>query len=480
MKNFLNLFSGIRNRLAAIIAIICFAIVTLTFVLQTILLVPTYNNLLDSKLSEALATVTNVLSGGNVPNGILEIQELASTGICIEISDADTMKPMLIVEGIGSQCLLHSGNPGNEVVDNANLLSMRMRAVEEIEFKYTMSSESDNNQQRVFGSLINDGNLTLIVSTDLEQIDVASEVISQQIYISLLLIIPIAVAIAFVFAGYFTAPISELGKATKQISAGNYDIKLDTDREDELGELANDFSIMTVELRRTSNLKDELLGNISHDLRTPLTLIKGYAETIRDFTGEVEEKRNEQLDIIINETDRLSGFISNVMELSKQNSGETPLELCTFDLCQYIADIVTRERHMAQMRGVTINLNLPNNEIYIDADPRQLDSAIHNLIENAVHHVGEDKIVVVGCDNTVTPIKIYIEDHGKGIGKEDINFIFDRYYRARADRGESGSGLGLAIVKSTFVRHGFNFGVDSSLGNGSTFWFTVDNARERL
>ncbi len=479
MKDFIDHFKGIRNRLAGIIAITCLGIVMFIFILQMVLLVPTYNNILDSKLSDALVGVTNVLKGRDVPEALSVINQLATDGMCIEISDSETLEPLLIWEGLGSQCLLHSGVAGNEVEQNANLLAMRIRATEENEYRHTISS-TPGDQQRVFGSYIEDSNQVILVSTDLEQIDVAGEVISRQIFISLALVLPIAVIIAFVFAGYFTAPISELGKATKQIASGNYDIKLDTDRDDELGELASDFSLMTTELRRTSNLKDELLGNISHDLRTPLTLIKGYAETIRDFTGDVEEKRNEQLDIIIEETDRLSSFIGNVMELSKQNSGETPLERCTLELCEFLSDIVSRERRMAELSGVSIELKLPTDEIYINADPRQLDSAIHNLIENAVTHVGDDKNVIVGCDNSVSPIKVFVTDHGKGISREDINFIFDRYYRARADRGERGSGLGLAIVKSTFVRHGFNFGVDSSLGNGSTFWFTVDIANKRL
>ncbi len=479
MKRFLDLFKGIRNRLAAIIALTCLGIVTFTFFLQSVLLVPTYNNILDTQLSKAIESASEAIENNDVPSAIRTITDIASNGICIEISDSESLKPLIIIEGIGSQCLLHSGEAGNELEENANLISMRMRASEEDNFRYTMTSDTDASQ-RIFGQTVGDDEQIIIVSTDLEQIDVAGTVIARQIFISLALTLPLAVAIAFVFAGYFTAPISELGKATKQVANGNYDIMLDTERDDELGDLAGDFSVMTNELKRSSKLKDELLGNISHDLRTPLTLIKGYAETIRDFTGEVEEKRNEQLDIIIAEADRLSGFISNVMELSKQNSGETPLERVRFDLCKFLEEIVFREKRMAELKGVTINLSLPPTEVYINADPRQLDSAVHNLIENAVTHVGEDKIVIVGCEPTAEITRVYIEDHGKGIGKQDINYIFDRYYRARADRGESGSGLGLAIVKSTFVQHGYNFGVDSSLGKGSTFWFTVDNVCERL
>ncbi len=473
----LDKLKGIRNRLAAFVAIICFGVVVFTFFLQSILLVPAYNTTLDTMLQRAVDDVELSLKDGNLASTIQTITTLASTGVCIEVSDAETLAPLMIADGLGTQCLIHTGTPGNEIMDEANLISMRLRAVDEATFKDTHREDSSGDEQRVFGHFIEDTGQVLLVSTDLEQIGVARGVINRQIFIALAIILPLAAGIAFIFAGFFTAPISKLCVATKQVAAGNYDIELDVERDDEFGNLSNDFSAMTTELRRTSKLKDELLGNISHDLRTPLTLIKGYAETMRDFTGNDEEKRNEQLDIIINETDRLSAFISDVMELSKQNSGEAPLEREVVDLYEFVKAVVLREQQIAELRGVSVSLRIPDNTVYINADRRSMDSVLHNLIENAVTHVGEDKKVLVSCVTQANSVKISIEDHGKGISKEDINFIFDRYYRVRDNRGVSGSGLGLAIVKSSLVRHGYNFGVDSSLGKGSTFWITVDIMR---
>ncbi len=477
MKSIIEKLKGIRNRLTAFVAIICFGVVVFTFMLQSLLLEPSYYNTLDSMLERTVSAVSESLNADSLPKTIQEITTLASTGICIEVADATTLTPLMIADGLGTQCLIHTGTAGNEVLDEANLISMRLKAVEEGNYKETLRDEITGDEQRVFGYLIKDMGQVVLVSTDLEQIGVAKGVINRQVLIALAIVLPLAAGIAFVFAGFFTAPISKLCEATKSVASGDYDIKLDVDRDDELGHLAVDFSAMTSELRRTSKLKDELLANISHDLRTPLTLIKGYAETMRDFTGNNEEKRNEQLDIIIDETNRLSSFISDVMELSKQNSGEAPLEREYLSFHEFVKDVVSREQNIAELKGVSVLMKSSEESILIHADRRMMESVLHNLIENAVTHVGADKIVEVSCFIIGNTAKVSVEDHGKGISKEDINFIFDRYYRVRANKGISGSGLGLAIVKSALVRHGYNFGVDSSLGKGSTFWFTVDIIR---
>ncbi len=474
MRKLLENFKGIRNRLAVFVAVICLFVVIFTFVLQALLLVPTYYNTLDTMLSRSVSVVTETLKHDSIPIATQNILELASNGLCIEVSDAETLQLHLLADGLGNQCLLHTGTVGNEVMDEATLLTMRLKAVEEGSYKQSYSTDYSDHEQRIFGSYIESTGQVLLVSINLEQISMAKDVINNQIFIALAIILPIAAGIAFLFAGFFTAPISKLADATKRVASGNYEIELDEERDDELGHLSSDFSAMTAELRRTSKLKDELLANISHDLRTPLTLIKGYAETMRDFTGSDEEKRNEQLDIIINETDRLSGFITDVMELSKQNSGEAPLEREPLNFYEFVRGITYREQRVAELKGVTVTLKVPHGSAYINADKRQMDTILHNLIENAVNHAGDDKQVIVQCEAQANLIKLMVVDHGKGISKEDINFIFDRYYRVRDNNGLSGSGLGLAIVKSALVRHGYNFGVDSSLGKGSTFWFTVD------
>ncbi len=477
MRKLLENFKGIRNRLAVFVAVICLFVVIFTFVLQSLLLVPAYYNTLDRTLSRAVDAVSDTLNNDTIPVATQNILALATTGLCIEVSDAETLQLHVLADGLGNQCLLHTGTAGNEIMDEATLLSMRLKATEEGVYQQTYTNGFVDHEQRVFGKHIKETGQVLLVSTNLEQIDIAKGVINNQIFIALAIILPLAAGIAFLFAGFFTAPISKLAEATKQVASGNYDIKLDEERDDELGNLSSDFAAMTTELRRTSRLKDELLANISHDLRTPLTLIKGYAETMRDFTGGNEEKRNEQLDIIINETNRLSGFITDVMELSKQNSGETPIEREPVNFYEFVRAITYREQRLADLKGVVVDLIIPQGNVYINADKRQMDSVLHNLIENAVTHVGEDKTVIVRCEKNANVIKLSVEDHGKGISREDINFIFDRYYRVRDNRGASGSGLGLAIVKSALVRHGYNFGVDSSLGKGSSFWFTVDIMR---
>ncbi len=467
---------GMKNKLALFVGLICCCVVALTVTLQGFFLAPTYNSMLGEMLNSSERQIVNAINENGISGSLYDLTSLAAQGICIEISDAETLSPLVIVEGLGTPWLLHTA--GQHSLSEGELVDLRTEVASgnELDFTYAPTSQQ---QQRIMGRTLNDGSL-LIISADLDQIDSAKAVMNRQLILIILIVLPITAGIAFLFAGYFTAPVTRLRNATKSVASGNYDIKISTNRTDELGDLAVDFNAMTTELSRTSKLKDELLANISHDLRTPLTLIKGYAETIRDFTGVNEQKRNEQLDIIIGETDRLTGFVSEVMELSKQNCGETPMRPETFVINEFVQTVTVRERHSATLRGVDIELVLQDGEHCAHGDRNQLESVLHNLIENAVKHVGEDNKVVVNTVIGNDCVRVAVEDHGKGISKEDINYIFDRYYRARKNRGESGGGLGLAIVKATLLRHDYNFGVDSVPEVGSTFWFELKTVTPEL
>ncbi len=279
-----------------------------------------------------------------------------------------------------------------------------------------------------------------------------------------------ALITSFVFAELFTKPIRKISNAAKQVAAGNYNVTLpSTGHKDEMSMLAEDFNHMTREIARVDNMRKDLLANVSHELKTPLTMIRGYAETIKDLTGNNPEKREKQLDIIIDESDRLSDLITNVLDLSQLQAGKIEFTTEKLNLSNLITGLLGRY-DIFRDRGYEFEINITP-DIYSKGDYSRLEQVICNLIDNAVNH-----------SETGTPIKISLEkkscayfsvtNYGNVIEKENINHIWDRYYRIdkSGKRRVTGTGIGLSIVKEILTAHKFEFGVESNEDTGTTFW----------
>ena len=291
--------------------------------------------------------------------------------------------------------------------------------------------------------------------------------------------LPVAIAATLVFtyvtSRHLTSPLAQMIDAAEAMAEGDYSarVHLKKSSRDEVGELAAAFNTMADELEHADQMRRDMIANVSHELRTPLTLIKGYAETVRDLTGDDKQKRTDQLDVIVDETDRLSGLVNSVMELSKYSSGTMKMEPVRFDLAQLCDEVADRYRNVCEQNGY--NLDVQTDQVcMVKADPDSMSRAIHNLLSNAIHHIGENGYVALHVKPQADgSTRVEIIDHGAGISKEDLPYIFDKYYRSRADAGKVGTGLGLSITKAILISHGYAFGVDSELGKGSTFWFVA-------
>ena len=204
-------------------------------------------------------------------------------------------------------------------------------------------------------------------------------------------ILVLVVLFAVVFSRWFTRPVRQLSAGAREMAEGNYDVHVDVRRKDELGLLAQEFNHMAGEVKRSAQLERDILANVSHDLRTPLTLIKGYAETVRDITGDDAERRAEQCNIIVDETDRLSALVNSVMELSKVSSGAEKPNLVTFDMSQLCFEVAGRYDAVCDQNGWTLQLEA-DHECIVQADPDMMERVLHNLLGNATHHMGQDGI----------------------------------------------------------------------------------------
>ena len=398
-------------------------------------------------------------------------------GYCVDFSDS-TLRCLKAYESM-FPCLLHesSGSFSGEFGYNLNtrqLITFRQELFEEGSLYKIVQIGST--RQMLVGQLSADGKYGIIVSTGMAQIATAAEVLRSILWPVALILLVLDLLFAMLFSRWFTRPVQQLSSGAKEIAAGNYDIQLPVVHHDEIGQLAEDFNHMAAEVKRSAQLEKDILANVSHDLRTPLTLIKGYAETVRDLTGDDDAKRTEQCNIIVDETDRLSTLVNSVMELSKVQSGAEKPSLVDFDMSELCFEVAGRYDALCDKNHWHLDLQA-DDACPVSADPAMMERVLHNLLGNAFHHIGSDGVVVLRAIPQQRGCRIEVEDHGPGIPPEDLPYLFDRYYRARQDSGRSGTGLGLSITKAILQQHGFAFGVNSAVGQGSTFWFEMADTR---
>ena len=216
------------------------------------------------------------------------------------------------------------------------------------------------------------------------------------------------------------------------------------------------------------------MANVSHDLKTPLTMIKAYAEMSRDLNGEDKVKRDKNMNVIIEEVDRLTILVNDILTLSSMQSKINELNLEEFDIVSLINTILKRYEIFKETENY--NFIFENKKkILITADKKKIEQVIYNLINNAINYTGDDNLVTIKVISKKDCVRVEIKDTGKGINEEDIPYIWDRYYKNKKKhkRNLIGTGLGLSIVKSILELHKYNYGVKSEKNKGTTFYFEI-------
>ena len=320
-------------------------------------------------------------------------------------------------------------------------------------------------------SASSDEPLYLFVESSVAPIDSTVNIIREQLIYITIILFELAFIVTMYISKRLSRPIVEITNTAKKFGAGDYSVEFKASGYREIEELSRVLDNAKNEIQKVSELRKDLIANISHDLRTPLTMVKAYAEMIRDLSGDNPQKRNEHIQIIIDEADRLSNLVNNILELSKLESGNMELELSDFSVHDKIRDVLTRYTLLIENEGYDIQF-IEDEDRIIRADIEKLDQVMYNFINNAVNYCGDDKRIRIKQVNKPDCVRIEIIDNGKGISKELLPLIFDRYYRdAKYKRDVIGTGLGLSICKEILKKHGFAFGVQSEEGKGSTFWF---------
>lgn len=383
-------------------------------------------------------------------------------------------------EGLGDNCYIHMS------LFNKNDI-LQQTLARPGDFVVTKVEHERYDTQYNICSIVTDsatnGKQVVTVTATLAPIAESAILIKKQlIYISLILTL-VATAVAFFLSRSLTKPIVKMTNAAREIASGNLGVDVFVRSNDEIGELSQSFGYMTKELAKVSTLQRELVANISHDIRTPLTMIRGYAEAIKDITGDNKELREHQLDIIVNETVRLGTMVNDVLDLSLMQAGQQQLNLSSFDLVATIQSILTRFELFELNDGFVFTLeSVPNLPVIVQADSTRIEQVLYNLIGNAVNHIGEEKHINITVSQKDNHVRVEIADTGTGIAREDLPLIWDRYYKPykKGETKSIGTGLGLSIVKAILINHSADFGVNSTLGVGSTFWFELQKSDQSL
>lgn len=293
---------------------------------------------------------------------------------------------------------------------------------------------------------------------------------NQALCIGLILAV-LALLMAWLMSKLITKPFLKMNAAAKQLAEGQYDVNFDGQGYREINELSDTLNYAARELAKTDRLQKELISNISHDLRTPLTMIKGYGEVMRDIPG---ENTSENIQIIIDETARLSELVNDMLDLSRIQSGVRKPEFQVFSLTETVRDTLLRYERLTMQDGYHIEF-FAEEDVEIFADRSMILQVIYNLINNAINYTGEDKTVLVRQETKGDRVRISVIDTGEGIPQDQLAMIWERYYKVDKvhKRATVGTGLGLSIVKGILELHRARYGVMSTLGKGSTFWFEV-------
>lgn len=298
----------------------------------------------------------------------------------------------------------------------------------------------------------------------------------QQLVMLTILLTLISAILAGVLSKLFTSPILTVKKTVDALAAGDLTAKPGLKRRDEIGRLSCSVEKLGQALQRVDVLRKEVIANVSHELRSPLALIGGYAEMVRDITWKDEAQREENLNLIISEARRMSVMVSDILDYSQLQSGCLQLNRGIYDLCEIVENEVRRCEQSAQENHLALSFDGPGEELNVQVDALKISQVVRNLLNNAINHTRDGETITVSVAKDGQGCLVRVVNPGEPIPEEDRAIIWERYQRSQHQAGRrQGTGIGLSIVKTILDAHGMICGVDCRDGL-TCFWFRCSAA----
>ena len=338
--------------------------------------------------------------------------------------------------------------------------------------------QGDNFDTIVYTKIVNaaDYSSIIMVSGNITPLNATTETLASQMrYIALFMIVAVAILTLLMYR-HIAKPIIGITSNAKQLPQGKYTIDPKTNRYKEAADLNNTLVQAANDIQKADKAKRDLISNVSHDLRTPLTMIGGYGEMMIDLP---EEKTDENIQVIVDETKRLNALVNDLLDMSRLQDGRIVLHKEVFDISALLKTQLQKYDVYRMQEGYTIESELLDT-IYVNADKKRIEQVINNFLNNAVNYGGEAKHIIVREIKKENTVRIEVQDFGEGIDSKDLDNIWDRYYKVDKEhvRVANGSGIGLNIVKQLLELHGVPYGVKSSKGKGLTFYFEMPIEKE--
>ena len=495
---------GVKSKL--LISFIAFSVfvIALLWLLEVVFLDEIYRGI---KISSIRQTADGMHSLTDEQLVDLTYKASSSVGLCLSIYD-DNLN-VLAEEHTSGQCVVHNLSPKTLAIfykatsefegqrfeshlsaeEITNILKRHEYAYESFQFPYgsffnrepALSASSDAYDCILLSQIFknSEGEIRYaLVSSILLPIESTVQTIRFVLNLLIGILVIISILMSVILSKTISAPIAKLNKASKSLLDGQFDGR-DIKGYREVEELAETLHRSALEIQQVDRLRKELIANVSHDLRTPLTLISAYSEVMRDIPG---ENTPENLQVVIDEAHRLSELVTDLMDLSKLEAGMEQLNPERIELISFVQQILTRYEKLTGFQGYTVTLETLLESVFVNADVVKLNQIIYNLVNNAINYCGDDKTVTVKISVSDGYAVFQVVDHGKGIPKEKLVHIWDRYYRVDENHRTAtvGTGLGLSIVKKLLLLHGARFGVQSDVGEGSVFWFALKLAESNV
>lgn len=286
------------------------------------------------------------------------------------------------------------------------------------------------------------------------------------------IMILLSMAIALLISRQISKSFIQINESAKKMAKGDFLVRFEGKDYKEVAELSDTLNATAVELDKNEKLRRELIANVSHDLRTPLTMIVAYSEIMRDLPG---ENTPENVQVVIDEALRLTNLVNDMLDISKLQAGVTEKNMMKYNLTESIESVFERYNKLKEQEGYTIQFEY-DRKVCVEADEFKIFQVIYNLINNALNYTGEDKAVWVRQKIAANKVRIEVTDSGEGIAADALPYVWDRYYKVdkKHKRAVMGTGLGLSIVKNILELHHAAYGVESEVGKGSTFWFELE------
>lgn len=447
------------------------AILVMLWVLQIVFLTPYYRNMKTRDIRSVSAAIEQAFNNNTLNESLVPL--VVSNNACVLVFRENTQ--IFFIDALGVDCMLNRSSPQN--VQFIESLLRDVRIVTGTELTRTFNVVGHEREMLVHGRnlVVNDDNITILANTSLDSTESTIVILRNQFVIVTFAVFILSSLVALWIALLLSKPVVKMVKTANQFASMDLKFEFEPTPYKEFNELADALNFAKEQLLSIDQLRKDMIANVSHDIKTPLTTIKAYTELLQTFSKDKPQKRKEHLDIIYKEVNHLSMLVSDMLLLSRYDSPNVNINLRTVHVKSWITYIISLFEHSIQTLDITFEVNV-DEALVVKIDEIKVGQVLFNFINNAINHVGEDKLIIVNAYKRKGKVRVEVVDHGTGILPDELVHIWDRYYRIdkHFSRNQHGTGLGLSIAKSICIAHNLRFGVDSTIGQGSTFYFDCE------